>query len=108
MKRRFYRKVPANTVEVDEYIIPLGELIEIQKFIGNSSVSPQTAVEIYWKYNDPGEELLFCTHADSVQDVNDLKLPGNGIDKIAIVLRNDQGNEDTLGGYWEGDDIGDN
>ena len=109
MKRRFYKKVAPNTVEVDEYIVPLGSEIEIQKLIGNASISPDTSVEIYWKYGDPGETLLFCTHGDAAQnDVDDVKLPGNGIDKIAIVLRNDQGNEDTLGGLWEGDDIGDN
>ena len=98
--RRFYKHVAANSSEVDEFTPPAGNYF-ISLVGGNAGVSPATVVAIHWDYGEAGQEMLFSTHGDAKQDVQ-IELDADGTKKLAIVLQNDQGTADCLGGFWTG------
>ena len=100
-KRRFYRQVPANSSEVDEFI-PNAGTFYISKLGGNAGASPATSVQIIWDYQG-AEEILLSTHGDANHQV-DVEVVGDGVKTLAIKLINDQQTSDVLGGFWTGSD----
>lgn len=99
--RRFYRDVSFASALADEFIPPSGTYY-ISQMGGNAGLSPLTSVAIIWDYGGT-EEILFVTHGDAVHIV-DIEFEADGSKKLAILLTNDQGTNDYLGGFWNGSD----
>lgn len=102
IRQRFYEDVDANTESRDEYVPASGDFL-LTEVGGNSAPSADTSVKIIWDYGGT-EELLFSTHGDAHQQV-DITLTADGVKKLAIVLTNDQGVSDVLGGFWKGKSV---
>ena len=80
-------EVPAGQELVQAFAPPAGPA-KIVFFRGSAVFSPNSVVKIVWKYDDPGEEILWSTKGEvEIHQVFDLGTV-NGTDEAAIILDN--------------------
>ena len=87
VERRFYVNVPAYTVSVDEYVIPLGDILALAELGGNAFGSIDSQVKIIWDDGGDQQKVLVVTHGDTVQATQEV-LTGDGSKKLKIALSN--------------------
>ena len=99
-----FKEVSAYTQSAKETLIPDGETWEIQLFVGSAAYLAETVVKLVWDFGGANAEVISSTHGDTTIPVVKT-LVGNGAKKLAIVLCNDSGNAQILGGAFEGKKI---
>lgn len=90
-------------LEKAEYlVIPNGEKWELTYWWGSANPSRDTHVAIIWDYDGNDPEILALTHGDIDNRGINIEITGDGVKKLAIVLRNDEALMiETLGaGYY--------
>ena len=100
--KRYYKLVSATTTSINDYVIPVGQTLEIMCWGGDAGSSPDTTVALIW---DPDgiAEVLYATHGGSEQKGSPLReIVGDGLKKLQIKLTNDQVTADYLGGFYGG------
>lgn len=98
---QYFKEVSAYTQSAKETIISVGETWEIQLFIGSAAYLAETVVKLVWDFESVNAEVISSTHGDATIPVVKT-LVGNGSKKLAIVLCNESGTAQTLGGAFEG------
>jgi hypothetical protein len=95
-----YASVPAMTIEVEDQVIPDGEIWLVIRFVGNAVYAQDAEVSLVWDRGGAAEKLIASTHGDADIPLA-VPLVGDGVKKLAIVLDNSPTAEHTLGGVWE-------
>lgn len=101
---QYFKEVSAYTQSAKETVIPDGETWQIQLFIGSAAYLAETVAKLVWDFGSANAEVISSTHGDAAIPVVKT-LVGNGSKKLAIVLCNESGNAQTLGGAFEGKKI---
>lgn len=107
VERRFFRNVAALTVVRDEYTVPNGKTLVLEKYVLNGAGTTFDATaRLIWDRGGSQEELLGISHGDvSVENLSQ-SFVGDGTRKMTIELDNDASSQMSLGGYWRGTEYG--
>ena len=97
---RFFKDVPAGSVEEKHYVPLDGETLNITIAYGEASLSPETLVCMYWDMGGVDEMLLFATHSSNTDENINFTVVGDGVKKLTMCLRNNQLTSDVLGMGW--------
>lgn len=95
----YYKEVAANIEDASEYIIPNGEIWEVNFWNGSANAYRETHVCLIWDYNGT-PEIIAITY-NSEKRLMHRQFTGDGSKKIAIVLVNDSPNIERLGAEFE-------
>jgi hypothetical protein len=98
---RSYVSVPASSQDESDHVIPDGITYEFTRFYGQSSVSPDTIICIFWDKDGGEEDLLFTAHGEGLIDLPRIQKTGDGVKKVKIILGNDLTQAEWLGCGWE-------
>lgn len=95
----YFTSVASYDSEQSDTVVPNGETWLIVGFTGSAAQVPGTVVKLIW---DPAgaNETIAATHGD-VSMVLAKPVTGDGSKKVRILLENDTGNVETIGGQWE-------
>lgn len=98
--RSYYKFVGVLTEDADVVVIPDGEQWRIQSWKGAANGWGDTHVCVIWDYEGSTEEILALTYLTE-HSVIERVLVGDGVKKLAIVLRNDSLNPERIGAQFE-------
>lgn len=104
VNERFYGCVPANTSISQAYTPANNTFLSIDEVGGSAGIIIDTSVQIWWDKGGAEEDLIFSSHGDSIQHEIGVKKTGDGIKKVEIILTNDLGQQDCIGGYFKGEE----
>ena len=79
--------VIAGSILVDEAVISNGQKIYVDNFVGNDATSALSACLLIWDYGGAGETVLWAIN-QGVGLQHSIRLTGDGVKKLAIVLDN--------------------
>lgn len=97
--KKYYKLVGALTEDASIIIIPNGEIWEVQSWVGSANGYRDTHVALIWDYDSSNENILALTYGSLKSFIGEL-LVGDGVKKLAIVLRNDSLNSERLGAEY--------
>ena len=86
-----------------EYTVPNGKTVRIHTLGGSGGCCTDTKIEIYWDTT-----CIFATHRDFERCGHNKAIEecvGNGTKKIKLLVTNDSSNDETMGGYFYGDEV---
>jgi len=98
---RSFVQVTASSQSEKDHVIPNGVTYEFTKIYGQSSVSPDTIVCVFWDKDGDEQNLLFTTHGEGHIDMPRVQVTGDGVKKVKIILGNDLTQAEWLGAAWE-------
>ena len=101
ISKRLFSEVAANSTDSHTYTVPAGKRLLIKTLHGQASATPDTVVYIIVDDGGANEDILFTTHTSGLETLATyLEIDENL--EVKIVLVNDQGTSDYLGGSWTG------
>ena len=94
----FYESVAAYDSEQHDTVVPSGETWTVLEFVGSAAYVATTTVRLVW---DPdGTPIVLATTHGDTRIVLEEEITGDGSKKLSIVLLNDTGSSQDLGGQW--------
>lgn len=96
LKQSYFKSVASSTEDALELIIPNGETWELDSWLGSANMFRDTNVCLIWCYEQTGEQIIALTYTSLKNELN-LSFTGDGVKKMAIVLRNDSLSAERLG-----------
>lgn len=96
---RLFTSVASYDSEQLDTIVPSGETWKVVRFVGSGAQVVGTVVKLVW---DPAgaNDIIAATHGDLTIGL-DVDVTGDGTKVLRLLLENDTGNIETLGGQWE-------
>lgn len=98
--KRIYKQVDDNSSENLDYVPAAGETLHMLSGSGHAGTSPDTVSCLIWDPGGAQEEIIFCTHGDTSENLEGLSYEGDGTRIMRIRLTNDQQVADLLGANW--------
>lgn len=95
-KQSYFRMVDALTEDTLELIIPDGEIWEVESWSGSANPFRDTHTCLIWDFGTANERILALTYTSLKTNIQE-QFVGNGVKKLALVLRNDSLSAERLG-----------
>ena len=94
--------LPAGTDHVVEYTPASGSEMEVIEFIADAAFTNLACVQLIWKYGTSDELVWSITGSSSMpQRFKPPTIEIDGVNKLALILKNDTAGQVSLSGYVE-------
>jgi hypothetical protein len=95
-KQSYFKTVNSSSEDALELVIPNGEVWEIDSWSGSANPFRDTHSCLIWDFGGAGERILALTYTSLKTTIQE-QFIGDGVKKLALVLRNDSLSAERLG-----------